>query len=159
MKRNIKEMFDAMTRGEIPSAEELDAMHVSLNPGENVARRRQLQDRYTFLGATSIREGLMAFGFECGDGWLPILEWLFAGFQELADRDGTVNRFRVTQVKQKYGTLRVYHNGGEEYEALVEKAEALSAVTCEVCGQQGTMRDDLWVTVRCDSCYPKMKGE
>ena len=148
MKRNIKEMFDAMTRGEIPSAEELDAMHVSLNPGENVARRRQLQDRYTFLGATSIREGLMAFGFECGDGWLPILEWLFAGFQELADRDGTVNRFRVTQVKQKYGTLRVYHNGGEEYEAL-------SAVTCEVCGQQGTMRDDLWVSVRCDRCYRK----
>lgn len=33
-------MFDAMTRGEIPSAEELDAMRVSLNPGENVARRR-----------------------------------------------------------------------------------------------------------------------
>jgi hypothetical protein len=80
MKRNIKEIFDAMTRGEIPSAEELDTMHVSLNPGENVARRRQLQDRYPFLGATSIREGLMAFGFECGDGWLPILEWLFAGF-------------------------------------------------------------------------------
>jgi len=73
MKRSIKEMFDAMTRGEIPSSEELDAMHVTLNPGENVARRRQLQDRYAFLGATSIQEGLMAFGFECGDGWLPIL--------------------------------------------------------------------------------------
>ncbi len=155
MKRNIKEMFDAMTRGEIPSAEELDTMHVSLNPGENVARRRQLQDRYTFLGATSIREGLMAFGFECGDGWLPIIEELFAGFQELADRDGTAGRFRVTQVKEKYGTLRVYHNGGEEYEALVEKAEALSEVTCDVCGQQGTMRDDGWVMVRCDGCYRK----
>ncbi|NLT23466.1 MAG: hypothetical protein GXX82_10500 [Syntrophorhabdus sp.] len=93
MKRSIREMFDAMTRGEVPSAEELDAMHVSLNPGENVARRRQLQDRYAFLGATSIQEGLMAFGFECGDGWLPILEKLFAGFQELADKDGTASRF------------------------------------------------------------------
>ncbi len=130
-------MFDAMTRGEIPSAEELDRMHVSLNPGENVARRRQLQDRYPFLGATSIREGLMAFGFECGDGWLPILEWLFAGFQELADRDGSAGRFRVTQVKEKYGTLRVYHNGGEEYEPLVDKAEALSEVTCDVCASRG----------------------
>ncbi len=155
MKRSIREMFDAMTIGEIPSTEELDAMHVSLNPGENVARRRQLQDRYAFLRATSIQEGLMAFGFECGDGWLPILEKLFAGFQELADKDGTASRFRVTQVKQKYGTLRVYHNGGEEYEALVDKAEALSAVTCEVCGQQGTMRDDFWVSVRCDRCYKK----
>lgn len=158
MKRNIKEMFDAMTRGEIPSAEELDRMHVYLNPGENVARRRQLQDRYAFLGVTSIQEGLMAFGFECGDGWLPTLEWLFAGFQELADRDGTAGRFRVTQVKEQYGTLRIYHNGGEEYEALVDKAEALSKVTCDVCGQQGTMRDDGWVMVRCDNCYPRKKG-
>jgi hypothetical protein len=156
-KRSMNELFAALNRGEIPSAEELDALRVSLNPADNIARRQQLQDKYPFLRATSIQEGLMAFGFECADGWLPILEKLFERFQELVDKEGSANRFRVTQVKEKYGTLRVYHNGGDAYEAFVDKAEALSEVTCELCGQQGMIRDDGWVMVRCDRCYKEKR--
>jgi len=99
----------------------------------------------------------MVFGFECADGWLPILEWLFEGFQELVVKDGSADWFRVTHVKEKYGTLRCYHNGGDAYEALVDKAEALSEVTCELCGQQGVIRDDGWVMVRCDRCYKEKR--
>jgi len=156
MKKKAWDIIMRMNRGEIPSTEDLDTMHVCLNPDENVGRRRLLQDRYDFLRPTSIRKGLMAFGFECGDGWLPILEELFEGFQKLVDkRDDT--SFKVEQVKQKYGTLRVYHNGGDEYEALVDRAEAMSEFTCEVCGQQGMMRDDGWMMVRCDRCYKGKK--
>jgi hypothetical protein len=129
-------------------------MHVSPNPGENVARRRQLQDRYAFLRATSIQNGLMAFGFECGDGWLPILN-------AISRIPGTCGQGRHRRQvpchpgQAEVRTLRSTTTAGG-IQALVQKAEALSAVTCEVCGQQGTMRDDFWVSVRCDRCYKKI---
>lgn len=42
------------------------------------------------------------------------------------------------QVKEKFGGLRFYYYGGDEYiEGLVAMAESMSYVTCEVCGSSG----------------------
>jgi hypothetical protein len=57
----------------------------------------------------------------------------------------------AVQVKEKFGTLRFYHDGGDEkIHAMVDLAESFSARTCEVCGSPGKVRDGGWVTVRCD---------
>lgn len=58
-----------------------------------------------------ITENLMAFGFECGDGW-------FYPLRELSENLEAINillkKYRVkieaAQVKEKYGTLRFYTN-------------------------------------------------
>ena len=45
---------------------------------------------------------------------------------------------RVAQIKEKFGTLRFYIDyGGPEAQAIVNFAEAMSATTCEVCGNLG----------------------
>ena len=55
------------------------------------------------------------------------------------------------QVKEKFGGLRFYYCGGDEYiRGVSALAESLSYVTCEVCGSSGTRNDGGWLTVRCE---------
>lgn len=45
----------------------------------------------------------------------------------------------VTQIKEKFGMVRVYVEGGDdEIEHPIDAAEAESAMICEVCGPRGT---------------------
>ncbi|MEK7090164.1 MAG: hypothetical protein AAB930_01100, partial [Patescibacteria group bacterium] len=50
-----------------------------------------------------LTESLMAFGFECGDGWFGLIKKLCEKLKDLDLKD-----FRVTQVKEKFGGLRFY---------------------------------------------------
>lgn len=57
----------------------------------------------------------------------------------------------ASQVKEKFGTLRFYYYGGDDYCRGVESmAESMSAVTCEVCGNTGKLRAQGWYRTLCD---------
>ena len=62
----------------------------------------------------------------------------------------------VDQVKEKFGSLRFYYHGGDEYvDGLVRMAESMSATTCEVCGNKGKIEGrGWWYSCRC----PEHKG-
>jgi len=71
-----------------------------------------------------------------------------AEFQPLPD---PVSQVVAVQVKEKFGSLRFYYNGGNEHVCgLVRMAEAMSAVTCEECGSPGKMRGPGWILTLCD---------
>ena len=87
-------------------------------------------------------------GIEVGDGWVDILNNLLTEFIPLAPPD-----FKVLQIKEKFGGLRVYHNSNINYDALhiaILKAEMDSYKSCDVCGNAGTLTRDGWWRVRCD---------
>ena len=95
-------------------------------------------------------------------GWSAIVETLFTGINALLN-DDQAKSFRVEQVKEKFGTLRLYVSfdridaGGVNpkpavLKSLVDAAVAASEVTCYVCGAPGEMRNiGAWATVRCDA--------
>lgn len=57
----------------------------------------------------------------------------------------------IVQVKEKFGTLRFYTNGGtDEDDHYIRFAENMTAVTCETCGAPGQARHNGWVKVLCD---------
>ena len=57
----------------------------------------------------------------------------------------------ASQVKEKFGTLRFYYSGGDEVvHGMVDLAESMSGVTCEVCGKPGTVRGGGWIQTLCD---------
>jgi len=57
----------------------------------------------------------------------------------------------ATQVKEKYGTLRFYYNGGDDYiSGLVDMAVSVSSIMCEECGDLGRVRDGGWIRTLCD---------
>ena len=65
----------------------------------------------------------------------------------------------ILQMKEKFGTLRVYAIGGAGVHELIEFAELMSAVTCETCGAPGTVRVSKrsWIKTRCDACDKEKK--
>ena len=57
----------------------------------------------------------------------------------------------VNQVKEKFGTLRFYYTGGDDYvDGVVRMGEGMSAVTCEDCGAPGRSRNGGWIRTLCD---------
>lgn len=55
------------------------------------------------------------------------------------------------QVKEKFGTLRFYYDGGDDYvQGLVSMAESMSSITCETCGTLGRIREGGWIRTLCD---------
>jgi len=75
--------------------------------------------------------------------------------QELIDRYPTVipepiPQVTLDQVKEKFGTLRFYYSGGDDYiRGLVSMAESMSGVTCEECGKPGTSTGGGWIKTVC----------
>ena len=57
----------------------------------------------------------------------------------------------ASQVKEKFGGLRFYYDGGDEYiQGAVSMAERMSYSICEECGNLGKSRSGGWVRTLCD---------
>lgn len=57
----------------------------------------------------------------------------------------------AAQVKEKFGTLRFYYDGGDSViEGMVYMAESMSGVTCEVCGAPGTTGGSGYISTKCE---------
>ena len=104
-----------------------------------------------------MKETCMCWGFECGDGWFPLIETLMGNIQSHIDwrneEKENVRQVTLDQVKEKFGTLRFYYSGGDEsIVGIVSLAESLSGRICEDCGNTGSTRGDGWVRTECESC-------
>lgn len=57
----------------------------------------------------------------------------------------------VRQIKEKFGGLRFYYDGGDEQVyGMVRMAEAWASTICEQCGEPGKLRHGGWVQTLCD---------
>jgi hypothetical protein len=97
----------------------------------------------------------MAWGCECGDGWFKILDNLCENLSKYPD-------VVLAQVKEKFGTLRVYIDCSDEnyneVQKLIDTAETLSGETCEICGSPAKLdSDSYWWTTICDECKSKKR--
>lgn len=85
------------------------------------------------------------FGNECGPGWWPLIEPLVLEVQRVGGH--------ITQIKEKFGTLRFYFVAPEaEYDRiddLVHEAEYASSMTCEECGAEATTHHQGWWKTLC----------
>ena len=102
-------------------------------------------------------ETCMCWGFACGDGWFNILDQLMGNIQHHLDwknKNGpVVAQVTLDQVKEKFGTLRFYYSGGDDYiSGMVSLAESMTGVTCEECGNVGERRGGGWVHTYCTPC-------
>jgi hypothetical protein len=94
-------------------------------------------------------------GFAVGAGWWPILEALCANIQSHIDwrnrESETVPQVVVEQIKEKFGGLRFYYQGGDEQiHGMVRMAEAWADASCEECGAPGIRRNGGWIRTLCD---------
>jgi hypothetical protein len=145
----------------------------------------------------------MAWGLECGDGWFKIIDHLFSYFTKLMKtpiRISYTEDFKkrhkeekdyyekyynysykppqivLAQVKEKWGTLTVYHDTipteeipediwgvldvdefykklkryNDKIEFAIDYAEYLSSITCEITGKDGKRYTKGWYQTLCD---------
>ena len=82
----------------------------------------------------SMKETCMCWGIAVDIGWLPIIEFLCESIQGYVDLYTKV-QVEFSQIKEKYGILRIYTDNADEYvNNLVDMAERLSGKVCEDCG-------------------------
>ena len=81
-------------------------------------------------------------------------EWTRFGEREECKVPELVEQVVATQIKEKFGTLRFYYNGGDDYiRGLEAMAASMTSRICEQCGSPGTSRStkkQRWVLVLCD---------
>ena len=71
--------------------------------------------------------------------------------QGLKEPRPIVQQVVIEQVKEKFGSLRFYYQGGDEYiSGLVSMAESMAGITCETCGDAGEGRNGGWIRTLCD---------
>lgn len=83
------------------------------------------------------------------------IDFVNARHEKYPDLEGEpIEQVVVAQIKEKFGGLRFYYDGGDDYIAgLVEMAESWAGHTCEVCGQPGKSRDLSWLKTLCEEHY------
>lgn len=114
------------------------------------AYERDAVIRHSRLFPTDTRVGI-----PIGPGWHAILTNLFDELSQL--REEARRPFHIVQVKEKFGTLRVYlSHPTDATNAAIDRASRLSAGICEFCGVPSTIRNrDGWFTTQCDPCARK----
>jgi hypothetical protein len=131
-------------------------------------KAKALQDKYPkIFGTSDPSEPYTTYGIECGDGWYDLLDVLCRNIQGYIDykekqlkTDEAKEALQLiaTQVKEKFGTLRFYRSGGDDYiDGLVHMAEAMSGKICENCGDKATYQTKGWIKNICNACHIKSK--
>lgn len=115
-----------------------------------------------FKHIEDLRTSLMAFGFECGDGWYELIYDLCKDIKEEYDKSPThvQETFYVVQVKEKFAGLRFYtsHLMNKKVDELITKAEQDSYRICESCGREGFLHTTNpdgghgWYRTLCGEC-------
>ncbi|CAD6529278.1 hypothetical protein LMG27952_02282 [Paraburkholderia hiiakae] len=91
---------------------------------------------------------IATWGFECGDGWYDLLDVLCLNLQ-YAKKIGAP-QVVARQVKEKFGGLRFYADGPNDYQSgMIQVAMLMSTRLCEVCGNRGRLVGDDWMKTRC----------
>jgi hypothetical protein len=94
-------------------------------------------------------------GFAISKGWWLIIERLCANIQHHLNwknkESEVVPQVVVRQIKEKFGGLRFYYDGGDdEITGMVRMAESWADHTCETCGNKGERRSGGWIRTLCD---------
>ena len=131
---------------------------------------QKLFDKYPYLFENrhkSIQESCLAWGIEFSDGWFDIIDNLCFELEqyekevtnEKASRyKKDYEKVKFDQTKEKFGGLRVYYSGGDEYvRGLINMAEAMSYSTCENCGNKGKPNKGGWISTLCENCRGEKK--
>jgi hypothetical protein len=94
-------------------------------------------------------------GIAVGKGWWPIISSLCANIQGHINwknkETEVVPQVIVMQIKEKFGGLRFYYEGGDDQiYGMVRMAESWADGTCEECGKPGKSRNGGWIKTLCD---------
>jgi hypothetical protein len=121
----------------------------------------------------SAQETAMCWGITCGDGWFDLIDDLCSEIQNRVNNVNSNRKYSIkssspslipiktieficeaTQVKEKFGSLRFYTQGGDDYiNGMISLAESLSRKICSQCGNKKNIQQRRgWQHTLCKKC-------
>lgn len=121
---------------------------------EKNERLSRLQRRYPRVFTSSNLE----WGLEHMSGWDELIDAMSMRIDAILS-DNTKGEIVLLQVKEKFGTLRVYYrlkqlegNAIAEIAEAIKEAQEASTHFCEICGRPGTLLPNNQMKTRCNTC-------
>lgn len=104
------------------------------------------------------RETCLAFGIDFGAGWFDILHEACVAVKKELETHPELD-FKFLQLKEKFGTARLYASGGNTaIWDILSEAELKSASVCESCGTtEDVTTEGGWLLTLCQTCRSKKK--
>lgn len=91
--------------------------------------------------------------YDLPEGWFELFLQMCEDIREPLEKSDCLDKFRFLQVKEKYGSMRLYASGAtEEVRSVLQKYEFLSEQVCCVCGKPATLETDGYTCPYCDAC-------
>lgn len=91
-------------------------------------------------------------GIAVGKGWFDLLNQACRLIQSHLDWQKDVPQVVAQQVKEKFGGLRFYVEGGDDYtQGIIAMAEQMSMMLCEECGAPGDRGGSGWISTLCET--------
>ena len=97
--------------------------------------------------------------WECGKGWWQMIEKVASAIDSF-NADHPETPIEVSQIKQKFGGLRIYqYNAPEDIRQLIDHAIEASWRTCEKCGSTTGVTTNLegFRLTLCPDCRKEIK--
>jgi hypothetical protein len=109
---------------------------------------KTLKNKYKKITASNLE-------VRVGEGWSTLVEGALECIELHCRLRGTMQA-KISCIKEKFGTLRIYLHPTNDYiNGIIAYAEHLSSVTCESCGKPGTLIKSMCARVRCEDCERK----
>lgn len=90
---------------------------------------------------------------ELPNGWIRLFLMFCKQLRPHLIDANYLDKFLLTDVKEKYGTMRLYNNGCPSTAHYLEILyEQFSYYICQRCGQFATKETEGWVASYCDNC-------
>lgn len=85
-----------------------------------------------------------ATNIDCGDGWFPVLWEMFEKLEGMG--------VSVSAITTEHAGLCVeLERANDQAQQVINEAISLARVTCEVCGEPGTLHTEFYARVRCQA--------
>ena len=124
---------------------------------------KELIERYPFLMPRNRWTGNIPEDFNYSyteldaleDGWRKAFgERMCEEIREALIEDNYLDKYRISQIKEKYGTLRWYDFGAtQKVHDIISKYEYISGFICQYCGSPYAKTfNNGWISTICENC-------
>ena len=127
--------------------------------------RKTLIEEYPYLLPRSMTTGevhpdydytYIVGEYDLPEGWLELFLQCCEDIKAPLVKAGLLNDFRFLQIKEKYGSMRMYDSGAtEEVHDIIDKYEFLSQQVCCECGKPAAVMTSGWI---CPYCAEHIRG-
>lgn len=128
-----------------------------------IERNKELVERHPYLLPRNVWTDEVAEDYdysyingigEIPQGWNKLFLQMCEDIREPLTEAGYLEKFRFTEIKEKYGAMCCYHSGAPEKVCeIISKYEHISKYVCTCCGRPATYETSEYIASFCDDCW------